>query len=119
MTGAVRGQHGKSVQTLFSTVDNLTVSIARFELILFFSGYALVYCFVHVLSPSAPVGASGSFLSRLRAVSPYVYASLGTLYLGLECRALFPDYSLTHIHLIFKDYYPKIWGISAVLFWLP
>ncbi len=91
--------------------------LKQLELIAFFSGYALVYC--------ATVAFAGTHLSKknskswLVAYLPLGYALVGTLYLGLQLRTLYPDFSAGHIRLTLDRPYLTAWGVLAMLFWIP
>ena len=55
----------------------------------------------------------------MAALLPFAYALVGTLYLGLQLKNLFPDYSLRHIKQSVQIPGLVFWGLSAVLFWIP
>ena len=57
--------------------------------------------------------------TRLVFLLPFSYALLGTLYLGLQLKNLYPDYSLENMKLTMQDPYLKIWGLLVMLFWIP
>ena len=52
-------------------------------------------------------------------VLPYAYALVGTLYLGLQLRNLYPDYSLENIRMTLSQPYLTIWALLSILFWIP
>lgn len=83
----------------------------------FFSGYPLVYTLIRAAIPVRPNKIKP--WSRLFILSPYAYAVLGTLYLGLQIKQLYPDYSVDRVATAIRENYLKIWGILAVFFWLP
>lgn len=90
--------------------------LSRLELIGFFAGYPLVYALVHVLSKSVP--GKKTFFARLLLALPLSYALCGTLYLGLQLKNMYPDYSPAAWGAVFSQWL-KIWGLLALLFWLP
>jgi hypothetical protein len=50
---------------------------------------------------------------------PFAYALVGTLYLGLQLKNLYADYSNENIKLIVHQPYLRIWGLLSILFWIP
>jgi hypothetical protein len=91
--------------------------LERLEMMAFFSGYPLVY-YAIVLFKGNKKDNENTF-TRAFSLLPYVYALLGTLFLGLLLKNLYPDYSIEHINLKMQQPYLIIWGLSAILFWLP
>ena len=92
--------------------------LQQLELMAFFSGYPLVYLIVFFLA--------GDRLKKknqpgTRAVSllPFAYALLGMLYLGLQLKSLYPDYTFENIKRTVQYPYLTIWGLFPVLFWIP
>ncbi len=83
----------------------------------FFSGYPLIY-FV-ILSFAGNKSARSAFKNHLVYLLPLAYALAGTLYLGLQLKNLYPDYSIAHIKADFHYPLLKIWGLLSVFFWLP
>lgn len=97
--------------------DNFFVYLERLELMIFFSGYPLIYMLVHVL---ADTGWAKKLLKKdITGVLPYAYALVGVLYLGLQLKNLYPDYSFEHISIAAESPLLKIWGLLALLFFLP
>jgi len=89
----------------------------RLELLTFFSGYPLVYALVvfisgHQTSASSPKARNTSLL-------PYAYGLVGLLYLGLQLKKLYPDYSAGHITQLMHYWFLTIWGILAIFFLVP
>jgi hypothetical protein len=91
--------------------------LQRLEMLVFFSGYPLVYYLVHWITGSKP--ATGSFRSRLIFLLPWSYALLGTLYLGLLLKNAYPDYSVSNIKLKIQEPYLILWGLLSLIFWIP
>ena len=91
--------------------------LQQLELMAFFSGYPLVYAGTIFFAGNQQV--KNNFKSRLVSVLPFAYALVGTLYLGLQLRNLYPDYSVENI----KSTIPQPWlmwlGLLAILFWIP
>jgi hypothetical protein len=100
-------------------MDNDLVSyIERLELLAFFSGYPLIYTIVYFIAGEKgkkPV----TFLNGLVKLLPFAYALAGTLFVGYILKNMYPDYTFKNIALQFQTSYLKIWGLLAVLFWIP
>jgi len=60
-----------------------------------------------------------NFKSRIVSLLPFAYALVGSLYLGLQLRKLYPDYSIENIHRTIQQPYLMIWGLLSILFWIP
>ena len=91
--------------------------LQQLELIAFFSGYPLIYALIVVFAGKNQ--SKRSFKNKLVLLLPFAYALVGTLYLGLQLKNLYPDYSIENIKQIFQGSYLKIWGILSMLFWIP
>ena len=83
----------------------------------FFSGYPLIYAFVFFIAGFQHT--KTSFISTVASLLPFAYAFVGTLFLGLQIRNLYPDFSIENIALNFNESYLKIWGLLSLLFWIP
>lgn len=97
--------------------NSFFVYLQQLELMAFFSGYPLVYAFTFFYAGNRQE--KNNFKSRLVSVLPFAYALVGTLYLGLQLKNLYPDYSVENI----KSTIPQPWlmwlGLLAVFFWIP
>lgn len=96
--------------------------LQQLELMFFFSGYPLIYAFTLFIAgnqQSDSYRIKNSFKRRIVSVLPYAYALVGTLYLGLQLKNLYPDYSLENIKLLMQQPYLVTWGILSILFWIP
>ncbi|HTR28239.1 MAG TPA: hypothetical protein VMH27_03155 [Puia sp.] len=82
-----------------------------------FSGYPLIWSFARAAMGKRP--SEGSLRGKLAGLLPFAYALLGTLYLGLQGKNLYPDYSIGHISWVMRQNYLQVWGLLAILFWLP
>lgn len=91
--------------------------LQQLEVIAFFSGYPLVYFLVMSLAgqPSKRTG----FRKQMVNLLPMAYALTGTLYLGLQIRNLFPDFSYSRLLELLDYPFWRVWALLAVLFWLP
>lgn len=97
--------------------DSFFTYLQQLELIAFFSGYPLIYSII--VSIAGKNQSKRSFKNRLVPLLPFAYALAGTLYIGLQLKNMYPDYSIENIKLIFLLSYLKIWGMLSVLFWIP
>lgn len=91
--------------------------IQELELIAFFSGYPLIYAFIILIAGDQCL--KNNFKSRLVPLLPLGYALAGTLYLSLQLKKLYPDYSLENIQNTIQHPYLIIWGLLSILFWIP
>jgi hypothetical protein len=87
------------------------------EMLAFFSGYPLINYLVRFTFRDT----SSKYRWRTKIVSilPYTYALVGTFYLGLMLKNLYPDYTIENLHHRIQHPYLVIWGILSVLFWIP
>jgi len=92
-------------------------TISRLELMAFFSGYPLIYALTLVMAGNDLL--KEKFGGRIIRLLPFAYALVGTLFLGFQLKKLFPDYSIEHIKLTIQQPYLVMWGLLAVLFWIP
>lgn len=87
------------------------------ELLAFFSGYPMIYAIVFFFTGNQ-LSKTG-LKNRLVLFLPIAYALVGTLYIGLQLKNIYPDYSLENLKQIFLVSFLKIWGILSILFWIP
>jgi hypothetical protein len=96
--------------------NNLLTYIQQLEMLAFFSGYPLIYYLALFLAGNA------SFKNRwgpgFVSILPYTYALVGTLYLGLQLKNLYPDYTIENVRRHVQLPYLCIWGLLSLLFWL-
>jgi len=87
------------------------------EMLAFFSGYPLVYYLVWFIfrNRSFKYGRRG----RIVSILPYSYALVGTLYLGLMLKNLYPNYTFENVQHRIQQPYLVVWGILSILFWIP
>lgn len=97
--------------------DNLFAYVDWLEIMAFFSGYPLVYAIFRLLGETRQkkIVLKGTLIFLL----PFSYALVGTLYLGLLLKNLYPDYSAENIKLLLQGSYLKIWALFAISFWIP
>lgn len=91
--------------------------LQRLELMAFFSGYPLLYLVILAFVGNDPSGNNNKI--KFVSVLPFEYAILGSLWLGLQLKNLYPDYSIENIKHSVQLSWLRIWGLSSVLFWIP
>jgi hypothetical protein len=87
------------------------------ELLLFFSGYPLIYLLIQASAETGP--AKKTVKKSIATLLPYAYALVGILYLGFLVKSFYPDYSFSHINAAAKIPALKIWGLLSILFFIP
>jgi hypothetical protein len=87
------------------------------ELETFFSGYLLVYAIIHLVASKPPL--TNFARARLLPKLPLAYALAGTLYLGLQLKNVYPDYTIGHITASVQLPFLKIWALLSLLCWIP
>lgn len=91
--------------------------IELLEMLTFFSGYPLVYLLVKTLTGSIQVQ---KFLRLdLAKLLPFAYALTGVLFVGLQLKNLYPDYSIEHLGINIQLPYLKLWALLSLLFFVP
>lgn len=95
--------------------DSFFAYLQRLELMAFFSAYPLIYAVIYVFAGSS----KKELPKKLPPLLPYAYALVGTLYLGLQLKNLYPDYSFENIrHSVQQPFY-IIWALLSLFFWIP
>ena len=89
--------------------------LQRLELMAFFSGYALLYAVVFIVLSSY----FKKYAAQLLSLLPLSYAICGILYLGLQLRNLYPEFSLTQLKENLYQPFLVIWGLLSILFLVP
>jgi hypothetical protein len=97
--------------------DSFFAYLEQLELMAFFSGYALIYLGVRLLGKS--LLARGIIKTDPVSLLPLAYALVGVLYLGLQLKNLYPDYSIENIKASVQLPYLRLWGILSLLFFVP
>ena len=87
------------------------------EILAFFSGFPLIYLLVSFISDRS--GKKNGIGNRLYALLPFVYAVIGILFVGLQLKKLYPDFSSSHISAEIQNSFLAIWGVSTLLFFIP
>jgi hypothetical protein len=91
--------------------------LQQLELMAFFSGYPLVYALSFFIAGDQPV--KSVFKNRIVSLLPFAYALVGALFLGLQLKNLYPDYSFENIKLSMHRPGLLIWALLSILFWIP
>jgi hypothetical protein len=97
--------------------NNFFAYLQQLELMAFFSGYTLLYAIVLVFAANKKSG--NNFKNRIVSILPLSYALVSTLYLGLQLKNFYLSYSSGNIKLAIHHPYLMIWGLLAILFWIP
>lgn len=97
--------------------SNFFEYLQQLELLAFFSGYPLIYAVTLFIAGNQQL--KNNFKNRIVSLLPFAYALVGTLYLGLQLKNLYPDYSIENIKLTIQHPYLIIWGLLSILFWIP
>jgi hypothetical protein len=97
--------------------SSIFLYIRQLEILVFFSGYPLVYYLVRFFSRNKTLKRLGK--TELVSILPYAYALTGTLYVGFLIRNLYPDFSFENIRNQTQQSYLVIWAILSILFWIP
>jgi len=87
----------------------------QLELIAFWAGYPLLYAVANVISGKQ----DSRNYNQIRFLLPVSYALVGILYLGLQLRTLYPNYSLSHIRTSIQHPYWTGWALLSILFLIP
>ena len=97
--------------------DSFFLYLDRLELMAFFSGYALIYLIIRSLGDAERIKKVTKI--NISSLLPYAYALVGILYLGLQLKNLYPDYTWANIAAANPEPYLKIWGLLSILFFIP
>jgi hypothetical protein len=98
-------------------MDNSIFSYIQFiELIAFFSGYPLIYAVTILISDSF---SKNRYIGKAGSLLPTVYALVGTLYLGLQLKNFYPDYSFSTLRQSIFHPWAMTWALASLLFWIP
>lgn len=97
--------------------NSFLMYLDRLELMAFFSGYTLIYLIIRSLTDAEWI----KKVTKINIISllPSAYALVGILYLGLQLKNLYTDYTWVHIAAANPEPYLKIWGLLSILFFIP
>lgn len=84
----------------------------------FFAGYPLVYSLVYFIA-NLGSGIASRRPRKAAALMPYAYALTATLFLGLVFREMKMNHQENSDLSSFPILYLRIWGILAIVFWIP
>ncbi len=92
--------------------------IQQLEVLVFFSGYPLVFVVVRFLARQHIIE---KFPGRgdLCSILPFAYALIGTLYVCYQLMNLYPDYTIENVRHRIQQPYLIIWALLSLLFWIP
>ncbi len=91
--------------------------LQQLELMAFFSGYPLLYAVI--VYTGEDKRSRSRFKNRTVSVLPFAYALTGTLYLGLQLKKLYFNYSSGNIKQMMHLPWLMIWAFLSILFWIP
>jgi len=91
--------------------------LQQLEILAFFSGYPLIYAVVAFLRSTSKSRSSIKYSAFI--LLPFVYATVGLLYVALQIRNLYPDYSFKHINSEIQIPFYAIWAVLSLVFWIP
>ena len=97
--------------------NTLFAYLQQLELMVFFSGYPLLYAFITFLASNKK--SENSFKARMASLLPYGYALTGTLYLGLQLKNLYLSYIAKNVTYVIYHPYLMVWAFFSILFWIP
>ena len=90
--------------------------LQQLEMMAFFSGFPLLYAIVIVAA--GYLQKDPELKKKLISLLPYSYAIIGTLYIGLQIRNLYPNYDLENIKNSILRPFLFLWGCLSILFYL-
>ncbi len=89
----------------------------QLEMLIFFSGYPLVYFLVRFFIRNIPFKNVNA--ATLLSILPVAYALTGTLYFGLQIKNVYPDFTIENLKHRIQQPYLFIWALLSLLFWIP
>ena len=91
--------------------------LQQLEVMAFFSGFPLLYAIVIVAV--GYLQKKPEVKKKLISLLPYAYAIVGTLYIGLQIRNLYPNYAFENIKNYILQPVLFLWACLSILFYLP
>ena len=91
--------------------------LQQLELLAFFSGYPLVYAIIIYFAGTKR--STNDLKARMVSILPYAYALIGTLYLGLQLKKIYFNYSLENIKHMMDGPWLMFWALLSIFFWIP
>ena len=105
------------MQELHSMGNGFFTYLQQLEMMAFFSGYPLIYAFIFFKTENKQ--STLDTKKRIASLLPIAYALVGTLYLGLQLRNLYPDYTFNNIRDTLQQPFLVLWALLSILFWIP
>ncbi len=97
--------------------SSIFVYIRQLEMLVFFSGYPLVYYLIRFFVRNKSLKLVGK--RELVSILPYAYALIGTLYTSLLIKNLYDGYAVKNNTHQIQEPYLVIWALLSMLFWVP
>lgn len=97
--------------------NNFFTYLNRLELMVFFSGYPLLYAVI--VFAASQQGMKNAFIRKIDNLLPLSYAVVGLLYFAFELKKLYPDYSMENIKHYIQQSWLSVWALLALLFCIP
>lgn len=91
--------------------------LQQLEVMAFFSGFPLLYALVTVVV--GYLQKKPEVKKKLISLLPCTYAVVGTLYIGLQIRNLYPNYDIENIKNSILQPFLFLWACLSILFYLP
>jgi len=96
--------------------NEMAAYLQQLETMAFFPGYPIVYAFAAFIRGNK---STTGFRNTIFILTPFAYAMVGVLYLGLQLKKYYPDYSLARIAQEIQDPFLTIWAFGSLLLWIP
>jgi hypothetical protein len=97
--------------------NEMIAYLQQLEILAFFSGYPIIYALVAFIKGNRK--ATSETRGKLFRLLPFMYTTVGALYLGLQLRKFYPDYTFTRIAAEIQIPFLTAWGLLSLLFWIP
>jgi len=97
--------------------DGMIEYLQQLEMMAFFSGFPLLYAIVSVAA--GYLQKNPGLKKKLISLLPYTYAIVGSLFIGLQIRNLYPNYDFDNIKNSIFHPFLFLWASLSILFWLP
>ena len=91
--------------------------LQQLEILAFFSGYPLIYAIVAYLKSTAT--SKPTIKNSAFNLLPFEYATIGLLYVALQIKNLYPDYSIKHLSSEIQIPFFVCWALSSLVFLTP
>ncbi len=98
--------------------NDLIVQMAKLELLVFFSGYALIFAIISLLTDIKSLKPT-SLIVRLYRLLPLSYAFVGALFLGFVLKSGYENAQFSQVTHLFDVSPLQIIGLLSLLFFIP